>query len=156
MASPSLGFYIVAEQEGRVVGCLMDIFSALALKYGILGKQAEAQMIQAKAGANLDNTKAGLMPGQVEAEIGLTKAQTNNVNTTTQTIIPESRARVGLMGAQTEEGYANAASTGQDVRPVLRRGFTRASRTAPAAGRRARPPAGHAPAAERPGRTPDR
>lgn len=84
---------------------------ALALKYGILQQQANAQSKSLDAAANLDTVKAGLLPGQTAADIGETQARTANISETTKTIAPESTARVGLMGAQTKNYDANTGLT---------------------------------------------
>lgn len=82
---------------------------ALALKYGIMQMQANAQAKSLDAAANLDNTKADLLPGQARADIAETQARTQGIGLTNQTILPESQARVGLIGAQTKN---TDASTG--------------------------------------------
>lgn len=90
---------------------------ALALKYGIMQQQANAQSKSLEAAANLDNTKANLLPGQAAADIAETGARTANINETTKTVAPESVARIGLMGAQTrnfdaDAGYTTEQTTG--------------------------------------------
>jgi hypothetical protein len=74
---------------------------ALALKYGIMQMQAQAQAKSLEAAANLDNTKADLLPKTTHADIAETNARTQGIGLTNQTILPESKARVGLLGSQT-------------------------------------------------------
>jgi hypothetical protein len=84
---------------------------ALAMKYGIMKMQADAQSNALNSAANLDTVKAGLLPKQTNADIGETQARTANIAETTKTIAPESKARVGLLGAQTSNYDANTGYT---------------------------------------------
>jgi hypothetical protein len=84
---------------------------ALALKYGIMKQQADAQSKSLAAAANLDNVKADLLPKQTAGDLAEQAARTQGIGLTNQTILPESNARVGLLGAQTKNVGANTDLT---------------------------------------------
>lgn len=84
---------------------------ALAMKYGIMKQQADAQSASLNAAATLDTTKAKLLPGQVAADIGETQARTGNINETTKTVAPLAKSTIGLQGAQAGYYGAQTAQT---------------------------------------------
>lgn len=88
---------------------------ALAMKYGIMQMQAQAQAKSLASAANLDDVRAGLLPKQADADIAETQARTQGIGLTNQTILPESKARVGLIGVQTDLTKQQGLSAAQDV-----------------------------------------
>jgi hypothetical protein len=107
----------------------MDWDYWLGRKYDLLGQnaaadttRAQAGLISANAGANLDTVRAGLLPGQTEADIAESKARANltNVNASLAPGLAKASeassyggakaniAQAGLYGAQTTgENQAN-------------------------------------------------
>lgn len=118
-----------------------DINYWLGIKYGLLQQNADADkiranaaatsadagMINARAGANLDYVRAGLLPAESRANIGLTNAQAvnaaaNAAHTSEETkyIQPLTLANIGLIRANTGEararsGYLGAQTTGENI-----------------------------------------
>lgn len=85
----------------------IDFSSLLAQKYAIMQQQANADstranagLISANSGANLDNVKAGLLPGESAANIAEQQARTGNINATTKYVGPLALSTIGLQRRQ--------------------------------------------------------
>lgn len=88
---------------------------ALAMKYGIMKMQADAQSNALNSSANLDSVKAGLLPRQTAADIGETQARTAGQLETNKFIGPLANSAIDLQKAQGSYYGAEAGSVGQDV-----------------------------------------
>lgn len=85
----------------------MAIESWLALKYGILAQQADAESVRAAASARLDDARARLLPSQTAAQNYATQAQGYRDIQAGQTAVPvsesaiaENQARSNLLSTQ--------------------------------------------------------
>jgi hypothetical protein len=115
----------------------MDWNYWLSQKYRLLGQnaaadttRANAAMVSAQGGANLDNVRAGLLPAESKANIGLTNAQmglananARNVDETTKFVGPLARSSIGVNTAQAGNLDADAAFTGQRTESAKRSGL---------------------------------
>lgn len=100
----------------------MDWNYWLGRKYALLGQNADADttranagLISANAGANLDTVKAGLLPSQTAADIAESGARTNltNVNATLAPSLAKASeaASYGSAAANTAQGKLYGSQT---------------------------------------------
>lgn len=80
---------------------MVDINSALALKYRILGQQADAQTMQANAMAGEAAERTRLMSGNAYAEQALRHAQAMQATEAAKMVAPLGQSEIGMRNMQT-------------------------------------------------------